>query len=32
MKMYLGSGGTAPHILNLSTSSRWVVSFMPRPL
>jgi hypothetical protein len=26
------SGGTAPHILNLGTSWRWVVSFTPRPL
>jgi hypothetical protein len=29
MKMYWGSGVTAPHNLNLSTRWRWVVSFMP---
>jgi hypothetical protein len=32
MKAYWGSGGTAPHILDLSTRWRWVVSFTPRPL
>jgi len=32
MKWYLGSRGTAPSILNLSTRWRWVVSFMPWPL
>jgi hypothetical protein len=29
MKAYSGSGGTAPHILDLGTRWRWVVSFMP---
>jgi hypothetical protein len=29
MKAYWGSGGIAPHILNLSTKWRWVVSFTP---
>jgi hypothetical protein len=28
----LGSGGTAPRILDLGTRWRWVVSFTPRPL
>jgi hypothetical protein len=28
----LGSGGTAPRILDLGTKWRWVVSFTPRPL
>jgi hypothetical protein len=28
----LGSGGTAPHILNLVIRWRWVVSFIHRPL
>jgi len=28
MKMYWESGGIAPHILNLNTRWRWVVSFM----
>jgi hypothetical protein len=28
----LGSGGTAPRILDLGTRRRWVVSFTPRPL
>jgi hypothetical protein len=32
MKTYWESGGTAPHILNLGTRWRWVVSFTPRPL
>jgi hypothetical protein len=32
MKMYWNSGGTAPHILDLGTKWRWVVSFTPRPL
>jgi len=27
-----GSGGLAPHILNLRTRWRWVVRFMPRSL
>jgi hypothetical protein len=27
-----GSGGIAPHILNLSTKWRWVVSFTPKLL
>jgi hypothetical protein len=29
---YLGSGGIAPHILDLGTRWRWVVSFTPWPL
>jgi hypothetical protein len=32
MNTYWGSGGIAPHILNLGTRWRWVVSFTPRPL
>jgi hypothetical protein len=32
MKVYWGSGCTAPRILDLSTRWRWVVSFTPRPL
>jgi len=28
----LGSGDTAPRILNLGTKWRWVVSFTPRSL
>jgi hypothetical protein len=32
MKMYRGSGGIAPRILDLDTGWRWVVSFTPRPL
>jgi hypothetical protein len=28
----LGSGGIAPHIFDLGTTWRWVVSFTPRPL
>jgi len=32
MKTYWGSGGTAPRILNLDSTWRWVVSFAPRPL
>jgi hypothetical protein len=32
MKAYLGSGGIAPHILDLGARWRWVVRFMPRPL
>jgi len=32
MKTYLGSGGTAPRIINLGTRWRCVVSFTPRPL
>jgi hypothetical protein len=32
MKTYGGIGGTAPRILNLGTSWRWVVSSTPRPL
>jgi len=28
----LGSGGTAPHILDLGTRQRWVVNFAPWPL
>jgi hypothetical protein len=31
-KTYRGSGGIAPHILNLDTRWRWVVSFTTRPL
>jgi hypothetical protein len=30
MKMHWGSGGIGPHILDLSTRWRWVVSFMPQ--
>jgi len=32
MKTRWGSGGTAPHILNLSTTQRSVVNFMPQLL
>jgi hypothetical protein len=32
MKTYWGSGGIAPHILDLGTRCRWVISFTPRPL
>jgi hypothetical protein len=32
MKMYWESGDTAPHILNLGATWRWVVSFTIRPL
>jgi hypothetical protein len=32
MKMYWGSGCIAPHILDLSTRWRWVVSFTSQPL
>jgi len=32
MKMYWGSGGIVPGILDLGTRWRWVVSFMPWPL
>jgi hypothetical protein len=32
MKAYWGSEGIAPHILDLGTRWRWVVSFMPWPL
>jgi hypothetical protein len=32
MKAYWGSGSIAPHILDLGTSWRHVVSFMPQPL
>jgi hypothetical protein len=32
MKTYWGSGGIAPHILDLGTKCRWVVSFTPRSL
>jgi hypothetical protein len=32
MKMYWGSGGIAPHILDLDTRWRQVVSFTLRPL
>jgi hypothetical protein len=31
-KEVLGSGGTAPRILDLGSSWKWVVSFAPRPL
>jgi hypothetical protein len=31
-KTYWVSGGIAPHILDLGTRLRWVVSFTPRPL
>jgi len=31
IKMYLGSGGIAPRILNLDTRWNWVVTFTPRP-
>jgi len=32
MKMYWGSGGIAPRILDLGAGWRWVISFTPRPL
>jgi hypothetical protein len=32
MKTYWWSGGIVPHILDLGTRWRWVVSFTPRPL
>jgi len=32
MKTYWGSGGIAPHILDLGISWKWVVSFTPWPL
>jgi len=32
MKTNLGSGGIAPHILDLGNRWRYVVSFMPQPL
>jgi len=32
VKAYLGSGGIAPSILDLSTRRWWAVSFMPRPI
>jgi hypothetical protein len=32
MKEYWGSGGIAPHFLDLGTRWRWVVSFTPLPL
>jgi hypothetical protein len=32
MKAYWRSGGISPHILDLGSTWRWVVSFMPRPL
>jgi hypothetical protein len=32
MKVYWGSGGIAPRILDLGTKRRWVVSFTPRLL
>ena len=31
LKTYRGSGGTAPHILNMGTKWKWVVSLTPRP-
>jgi hypothetical protein len=31
MKAYRGSRSIAPFILNLSTSCKWVVSFMSQP-
>jgi hypothetical protein len=31
MKMYLASWGITPHILNLGTRWKWMVSFTPRP-
>jgi len=30
MKIFWGSEGTAPHILNCGTRWRWVVKFMPQ--
>jgi hypothetical protein len=32
MKVYWGSGGIFPRILDLGTTWRWVVSFRPQPL
>jgi hypothetical protein len=32
MKVYWGSGSIAPHVLDLGTRWRWVVSFTSRPL
>jgi hypothetical protein len=32
MKVYWGSGGITPRILDLGTRWRWMVSFTPRPL
>jgi hypothetical protein len=32
MKVYYGSGGVTPRILNVGTRWSWVVSFTPRPL
>jgi hypothetical protein len=32
MKVYWGSEGIGPRILNIGTGWRWVVSFTPRPL
>jgi hypothetical protein len=32
MKMYWGSGGIVPRLLDLGTGWKWVVSFTPRPL
>jgi hypothetical protein len=32
MKTNWRSGGTAPHVLDLGTKWRWLVSFTPRPL
>jgi hypothetical protein len=32
IKTYWGSGGIAPHILDLGTRWRWVISFTPRTL
>jgi hypothetical protein len=32
MKAYWGSGDITPHILDICTRLRWVVSFTPRPL
>jgi len=32
MKVYWGSGGISPWILDLGTGWRWVVSFISRPL
>jgi len=31
MKVYWGSGGITPRILDLGTRWRWVVSFTPQP-
>jgi len=32
MKSYWGSGGMAPHVLDLGSTWRWVVSITPQPL